>query len=507
MDESALAPTSRSPVLDRWAQWIARREIVLAVGAIGIFFLLNLSIASRSPFGGGMDEVFYADPGLNLAAGKGWRSTAWFLQSDREFWAQNSPLYPGAISVWARIFGVSMVSVRAYGYFLGAAGTFFFWLAAYRFKLAAPLGRLFWIVLLSAEYATNWMMRDGRYDVWIFLGLGLASLGASMGRPWVRYGLIFAGCFLGPLAGFVCVPYIFSMAAFIAVLTGLSRWKEALTAMIGTGCGMLAVFGFYFLVGELGVFVHTLRAVSAMQVKLSAVEKLGIFLYPKHDAGLLFMLAALLLLTLAGGRSQDRATRRWRWFGWGTVILVPCLMLVRAGFTLMYFYMVVVPLSLSIFSLLSRYQPAHRSRWPVSALVAMLMGAACLTGLPGRFYTAVREWDFRAPRHMQDFLFVRGQITPEDRVLTDAPFYYVLRDRVRFCAESHYIGGIPLDEATNINVLVLPVSRFPDLTRDFSGLANIGGGWKKVAVFPTEEMLSDLKRAPQVAESYVLYHR
>jgi hypothetical protein len=398
-----------------------------------------------------------------------------------------------------------MVSSRAYCYFLGAVGTCLFWLAAFRLKLAVPVGRLFWIVLISTEYATNWMMRDERYDVWIFLGLGLAFLGASMKRSAARYGLIFAGCFLGPAAGFVCVPYIFSMAAFITVLTRFSRWKEALASMIGAVCGMVAVFSLYYGAGVLGTFMHTLRSVSAMGVKFSGIEIQKIFLYPKQDYGMILMMAALLLLTMACGRSRDNAGRRWIWFGWGTVFLVPCTMLARGSFTEMYFYMVIIPLSLSILALLTLSVPTNRRQWTILIMVAGLMGGACLTGLPARLYTTFKEWSFRDPQNMQNF--VRRYVTPGDRVLVDSAFYFVLRDHVRFCAESHYIGGIPTDEATNINVVVLPVSRFPDLTRDDSGLGNIGGGWKKVAVFPTGEMLSELNQAPHSAQSYVLYRR
>jgi len=500
---------SRSVVLEKWNRWIARREIVLALAAVGIFFLLNLSIASRSPFGGWMDETCYVDPGLNLATGKGWTSTAWTFQTDREFWAMNSPLYPGALYPWARAFGVSMIACRAYCYFLGALGTAFFWLAAFRFKFVNPAGRLFWVVLLSTEYSTNWMMRNERYDVWIFLGLGLALLGASLMGATGRYGLIFVGCLLGPVAGFVCIPYIFTMAALVACLTAFRRWKEALVAMLGTVCGVGAVFAFYYWAGALGNFVRILRSHTALNANAASLgvhaSKWQVFLYPREDYGVILMIAALLLLTLACWRNRDTASRRWMWLGWGTVFLVPCIMLLRASFGMMYFYMVIIPLSLSIFSLLTLHQSANRRRWSVAAVVVALLGVTCLTGLPARLYTTFKEWNFRDPQHLQDF--VHRHITPDDRVLTDSTFYFVLRDHVRFCAESHYIGGIPPDEATNLNVLILPVSRFPDLTRDVSGLENIGEGWKKIAVFPTGEMLSNLKHSPHSTESFVLYRR
>ena len=123
------------------------------------------------------------DPGLNVAAGKAWTSSTWTYQTDREFWAQNSPLYPAGLSVWARVFGSSMVASRAYCYFLGTVGLFFLWLGSYRLNLLTPGYRLFWLLFLATEYGMNWMMRNARYDVWIFLGLSLAWTGTSLKRP------------------------------------------------------------------------------------------------------------------------------------------------------------------------------------------------------------------------------------------------------------------------------------------------------------------------------------
>jgi hypothetical protein len=499
----AVAHTGQT-TLQRLNGWISSREAALAVLGICLFFLLNLSIASRSPFGGWMDETGYVDPGLNLAAGKGWTSSMNSFQTDREFCAC-SPLYPAALSVWVRVFGISMVASRAYCYFLGAVGTYFFWLAAFRFKFLASPARLFWIVLLSTEYSTNWMMRNQRYDVWIFVGLGVALLGASLRHPAGRYGLIFLGCFLGPTAGFVCVPYIVTMAAFLTVVTGFSRWKEALMAMAGAGCGMIAVFAFLILNHQLGTFLHAVKSLSAVGVKLSFSTVLQIFLYPSQDYGVILMMVALLLLTMVWKRNTAAIYRRWLLLGWGTVVLVPCIMMARTSFGMMYFYMVIIPLSLSVLALLTLQFPAHGRRLIIPAAAAALLGLACLTGLPGRIYTSLREWSFRDPRQIQDF--VAAHTGPDDCVLADYKFYFALRDRVRRCVNEFYIQAIPPDEAAQINVVLLPATDFPDLTRDASKLQSIGGGWKKVAVFPTEEMRAKLHGRSLSTPTYILYRR
>lgn len=451
-----------------------------------------------------MDETSYVDPGLNLAAGKGWTSSMWPWQTDREFFAQQSPLYPATLSLWARVFGVSMVATRAHCYCLGALGTFFFWLAAFRFKFLSSPARLFWIVLLSTEASTNWMMRNARYDIWIFVGLSLALLGTSFKHPASRYGVIFLGCFLGPAAGFVCLPYIFGMVAALTIITRFSHWKEAVAALVGAGSGMAAVFAFYAMNGFLGVFVNTLRKLSLVTAKTTLLAKLKIFLYPTQDVGVVLMIAALLLLTLANLKNKTVICRRWMMVGWAAVFLVPALMLARASFNTMYFYMVIIPLSLSILALFSLPVTASGHRL-VTATVAGLLGICCFTGLPARIFIDLQEWRLRDPRLHENF--VNHYMRSNDCVLADWQFYYVLRDRVRFSMNEFYLQGILPDQAAQINVVCLPAKLYPDLDRDASRLGNIGGGWKKIAVFPSEDMQTQLAGLYPPAPVCVLYRR
>ena len=67
---------------------------------------------------------------------------------------------------------------------------------------------------------------------------------------------------------------------------------------------------------------------------------------------------------------------------------------------------------------------------------------------------------------------------------------------------------IPLtDEAARVNVALVDDSEFPDLTSDAHPLKAIGAGWKRVAVFPTAEMLGRLDFTPRLRRSYTLYRR
>jgi hypothetical protein len=104
--------------------------------------------------------------------------------------------------------------------------------------------------------------------------------------------------------------------------------------------------------------------------------------------------------------------------------------------------------------------------------------------------------------------FVRTYIHPNDSVLSDYPFYFQLRDYVKFVAMPQYIWSVTPDEARQIDVVLACDSDMPDLARDASGLLKIGGGWKKVAVFPTAEMEGDRKGgSTRDRETFTLYRR
>ena len=111
-------------------------------------------------------------------------------------------------------------------------------------------------------------------------------------------------------------------------------------------------------------------------------------------------------------------------------------MLARGIFATMYFYMLVIPLSLAILVLVAWSGSAKSAR-----LISLIMGLLCLSGLPSRMYVSWKEWDYRDPKHIRDF--VRTYVQPEDCIYTDYLFYFELRDYVRWYAAPIYAGDDP----------------------------------------------------------------
>src|SRR5688500_17432829 len=87
---------------------------------LAAFTIANLLTATRSPTVW-RDEVLYADPGVNLATGRGFTSTAWQFQPSNETFISNMPGHPLLLAGWVKLFGLSPLSVRALDFFLAAA--------------------------------------------------------------------------------------------------------------------------------------------------------------------------------------------------------------------------------------------------------------------------------------------------------------------------------------------------------------------------------------------------
>ena len=472
----------------------------LIIPLIAIIFLLNLSIASRSPYGGWMDEVVFVDPAFNLAAGKGWTSSAWLWQTDHEFWAVNSPLYSGGLFAWIQLFGASMVTARAYCYFLAAIGIFLFWLGAFRFQILTPLYRLFWVVILSTQYAMNWMERNERYDVWIFIGLGIAWAGALVKSFPAKVIAVMAGGFLVPWGGLVGAPYVCFLALLATVLTSFRFWKESLAAVVGMAAGVISVFAFYAKVGHLDAFLTSVHHNSGLGDRPFYAHVRDLLLYPQQDISLWAIIGVLVALTFFFFFQKGHAgASPWLQLGWAAVVLMPCVMILRGIFSMVYFYMVIIPLSLALLQLILHARSEAWGRALAFAL-SLVIGLDCLMGLPARLFFAYRDWDYRSPKHMTDF--VHRYIRPDDSVESDYAFYFVLKDYVKFVASPHYLAVIPPDEASRVTVALVRNGSMPDMVTTSA----LKGTWTKVAVFPTPEMTAQDKPA-NADLTFTLYRR
>jgi hypothetical protein len=288
----------------------------------------------------------------------------------------------------------------------------------------------------------------------------------------------------------------------VCLLTWFKFWKEALVAVVGAVSGVVGVGLFFSAFGRFEAFRKSVSYLTALE-QGKWHSPYAILVYPSDDVGVAIMIALLGILSFYYWRHPISGSARWLGLGWGIIILMPCMMFARGAFPMMYFYMVIIPVSLAILQLSQQALSSPRGRH-LALAITVIMGMLCLGGLPARLYTSWKDWEFRNPQHMRDF--VRTYVHPDDAVFSDYPFYFELRDYAKFVAMPAYRWVVPPDEARQINVAIVRDKDMPDLTRDASGLEGIGGGWKKVAVFPTPEMQSTGRKGPDGA-TFTLYRR
>src|SRR5690349_21493696 len=105
--------------------FFSRNEIKLAGIILGVFLLIGVLAATRSPTVY-QDEPMFCDPGANLALGHGFTSTMWGQPRDALF-SGNASLYPALLGIWMKIVGVGLFQARIFNTFLAATGAFLIW--------------------------------------------------------------------------------------------------------------------------------------------------------------------------------------------------------------------------------------------------------------------------------------------------------------------------------------------------------------------------------------------
>src|SRR5258706_1732172 len=115
MNPSIQPPAPMSEALHPPENKAGRRATIAVIALLLAILLVNLATALRYP-AVCQYEVMYTDPAANLILGKGFTSTAWYVQTGEKFWAANTPLHEMALSGWIRIFGFSPLAVRSINY-------------------------------------------------------------------------------------------------------------------------------------------------------------------------------------------------------------------------------------------------------------------------------------------------------------------------------------------------------------------------------------------------------
>lgn len=478
--------------------FVSRNETRLAVAILGIFLLIGLLVATRSP-GLFVDEPMFCDPGANLAAGRGLTSTLWGQPRDA-LWTGNAGLYPILLGFWMKIVGFGFFQARILNPIFAAAGAGLIWAGVKKSRLLErPWLRLVSLGLVLSGYTITVSFRTIRPDATMYLLCSTAFFACCLRdwRPWNYLLAALAAAFLVP-TGLSMGPYV-CVAGFLMVV--FFRWRF-LPSVLAVGLGMVAGIGlmalFYGHFSAWGTFLgQVLTLTSLGSVHHASALHSRIFGRPGFDSlftcffgnplvtmdpitmcdySALMLFLMLCLLGATAWKTAAREDRRFFLFAVALTLTVPPALHMTGHYRSFYRWMTYVPLCITTVKLLEMHLKSRVSV-AVPKIAMGVMGVSFLLGVPLRTAVALPGW---SQRSMQPLVqAAQGVAQPADIALVDRLAYFAVRPRVQLI----YAYGISargdfsltVDFPTNqVSLLCLKPGEIAEITN------RIGGNWEKI---------------------------
>ena len=425
------------------------------IGAI--YLVLNLVTAERSPTVS-MDEVWFAEPAVNLAEGRGFTTSAWDVQDRHQMWAGNAPLYSFLLSGWLRVAELTPRGVRSLNYFLALLSAFFVVIAASRFGLVTqPSSRLMLFAALLCTHSISFSYRAGRYDTTAMLVFAAAFLAASVNRSGLRYALLaLCGLFVLP-AGFQLGVYAAVLSALLLAFFGRRVISYLMAFGVGIIGGLVILYAVYASHGVWDDFLSTLgrhSVVPVAEAQQTGFNQLGGKWAQLPRALLIDKVNLLLTIVLAIVARRNRLAV----FAITLAIVFPLLVQLLYTYRIYYGWMIVIPLLIALLA------SDHRL-----ALAAVVV--AIVIGLPLRLAITAAQWRARDYEPVRQL--VMRNVHATDWAYVDFQAYYPAK---RAAAEVYlppYVHAFTAAEKQRLTVLILGIES------DKYRFA-IPGSWRKV---------------------------
>jgi hypothetical protein len=502
--------------------FVARNETKLAAGILGLFLLIGLLVATRSPtvF---QDEPMFCDPGANLALGHGFTSTMWGQPRDALF-SGNASLYPALLGIWLKIVGFGFFQARIFNTLLAAIGAFLIWAGIRNARLIGQSWlRLLSLCLVLSGSNITISFRHIRPDSTMFVLCSIVFFACCLqtNRPW-KY-------LLAAVAAAGLVPTGLSMGPYIAVLGFLTlvfygrRWVSWLFAIgmgMAAGIGIMALIYSHFAAWKtfLGQ-VLTLTSVSTYHQDSFLHSKIfgpapgfdNIFtcffgnpLVVLDKSTLCDYSAVLLFLTLCllgakAWKTAESSDRRFLIYAVLITLIVPIALHFTGHYRSFYRWMTYVPLCISVPKLLEVHL---KSQTPtvIPKVAIGFMAFSLLLGVPARTSVAFIDWSNRSVRPLTEAASALAK--PDDIALVDFRAYFAFRTRVQLL----YAYGLTargdfdctFDLPTNhLSLLCLQPGEIQTITN------RIGGNWEKIP----PEKIPNAEELAKTRYAMVFYRR
>lgn len=406
--------------------------------------------ASRSPTVW-QDEVMFADPAINYLMGRGFKTGMWLQPVDTPF-AGNSPLYPMLLTLWLKIWGVSILTVRAINYALiiACCGALLWGLC--RLKVVRSLSQsLILMGLLYGGYAITFSVRSGRYDILCLLVVSLLVAAFSLGsRPMRCTASLMIGMAV-PWTGLQLIPYLVVAGTLTSIAVGRRAWEMLTALAVGSAVGGFAMIGYFKTLGTYEYFRESVFDIGHVEggVGYKVIKSLsgGAFI---EDRSSQLLIVAILIVVLAFWRRSrlDRAKPAIWAMGVGIISLF---MVGFAGKSPLYYgWMLFVPLTLGVVALLGDGLESPDTTW--IRRIVLGLSVLAMTGYPLRLALTVREWSGRSYARVE--AFIQNEIRPGETVMTEWPAYYALKGTASLVLNTNYQRNRPQELLNSVTAVV-----------------------------------------------------
>ena len=404
-----------------------------------------------------IDEVYFAEPAINLLRGHGYTSSAWNVSQASETHVSTAPAYSSLLIGWLKIFGVSQTAVRTLPLVLAVLATIIFWRACLRAGLihsAAAGSMLVSVVLLS--YGFSFSYTTGRPDT--LSALVLAGIFYFAAKPPSCPALIALALtsFALPFIQWGAVIFAAIVAAVLLAFLGAAVLHRVLVVAGGVAAGMLCQYVVYRHWGLWDEWLATLSSERSLNLLQHLLSRLGADALHAHsntlpkDFSAFVLLAGVILLGVA--TFFLRIDRRQQLLKAATVIFAAVLvgMFIVGKFPTYYGWMLTFPLAAILAAMFDRLPPDRRSLRTGALLIAVL---SCVVGFPVQAAVALNDWSYRTPDRVNEWLQL--QIRPDDIVYCDYPFYYLAKEKAHKVFVGRYSRMMTPEEVDGLDFVLL----------------------------------------------------
>ncbi len=430
------------------------REGMVVLALLVLLVGINLATADLYPVVW-LDEVQLVEPAVNLATGSGFHSSAWGSQPWSETWLSYMPLYPLVLSVWLRLFGVSLLSARSFGIVLAAVSIGVAWLAARRHGvLRTERARIAFVVLAGCGAGLSFSYRCGRGDTVTFALLAASFLAASDDSPLRRRFALLALGALIPISGLQGLAFVGLLGAILLAFVGRRVLEPVLLLTAGGVLGLALLSAILRVMGLWETFSRVIVAGRGLggSVLTNALDRLTRFpsvAIEDQSAVVLGLLClAGLLFRSEGFRSRILSAQA---FGAVCAVWVPTLMCAAGRYALYYAWMVWIPLCLAAL----RFHERGEGSAVTPAVGRTVLVAAALVGLPLQLALAFINYPARSARLVDEM--VASEVSPGLVVYCDHAAYYAARRTASRVLLTSYNSRITQEEIASVGAVVARV--------------------------------------------------